>query len=225
MTILVALGFVPVVESVAVEPLFRVSIDPDLPGTSPQDPAPGMLLVATRALYDSRFGKSVVYLVEHDEAGTLGLIVNRSSDTSLLKALPDIKDKQAAAHTLNYGGPVGPSLILMLMRNESPTRGMAHVAGGVYISSDLQVLEEVLAAKKIASEVRFYIGHSGWAAGQLDYELERGSWHVVKADTDAIFSGDTDSLWDRLIERLEPLGIQVENRPALPDLAMASGSR
>jgi putative AlgH/UPF0301 family transcriptional regulator len=70
--------------------------------------------------------------------------------------------------------------------------------------------------------VRFYIGHSGWAAGQLDFELERGSWHVVAADTDAIFSGKTASLWDRLIERLEPRGIQVDNRSSLPILAFGT---
>ncbi|RLA12033.1 MAG: hypothetical protein DRQ59_08525 [Gammaproteobacteria bacterium] len=43
-------------------------------------------------------------------------------------------------------------------------------------------------------------GYSGWAGGQLDFELERGSWHVVAADPDAVFSGDTNSLWERLIE-------------------------
>ena len=69
------------------------------------------------------------------------------------------------------------------------------------------------------SELRFYIGHSGWAAGQLDFELVRGDWHVVAADTDAIFSGETDLLWNRLIERLEPTGIQVDNRPPLPILS------
>jgi putative transcriptional regulator len=96
---------------------------------------------------------------------------------------------------------------------------MAHVADDVYISSDRGVLEEVLAAKKPASELRFYIGYSGWAGGQLDFELERGSWHVVAADPNAVFSGDTGSLWDRLIERLEPTGIQVESRPFLSAMA------
>jgi len=104
----------------------------------------------------------------------------------------------------------------MLVRSESATEGMAHVVDDVYISSDRRVLDEVLAAKKPDSELRFYIGHSGWAVGQLDFELVRGNWHVVTADTDAIFSGETDSLWNRLIERLEPMGIQVDNRPPLP---------
>ena len=110
----------------------------------------------------------------------------------------------------------------MLVRSESPTEGMAHVADDVYISADRQVLDEALAAKKPGSELHFYIGHSGWGAGQLDFELTRGSWHVVAADTDAIFSGATNLLWNRLIERLEPMGIQVDSRPSLPILALGT---
>ena len=212
MAICIALGVVLAGKSVACGSLYPMSVSPALPGTTSQEPGPGMFLVARRALDGSHFGQSVVYLVEHGEEGTLGLIVNRSSDVSLSEALPDLEDRQAATHALYYGGPVGIPMILMLMRSESATRGMAHVAEDVYISSDRRVLEEILETKKPANEVRFYLGHSGWAVGQLDSELERGSWHVVKADTDAIFSGETVSLWQRLIERLEPTGIQVDNR-------------
>ena len=197
-----------------------VSITPALPGTSTAEPGRGMFLVARRALNDRHFGRSVVYLVKHGEGGTLGLIVNRSSDVSLSEALPDIEDKQATAHALHYGGPVGLSSILMLARGELATQGMGPVANGVYISSDRRVLDEILAAKKPESEVRFYIGHSGWAPGQLDAELEQGSWHVVAADNDTIFSGEMASLWERLIERLEPSGIQVDNRTSSPILAL-----
>ncbi|MCP4769584.1 MAG: YqgE/AlgH family protein [Gammaproteobacteria bacterium] len=221
MAIAVALGVALAGESVASEPLVPATIAPALPGTSTGKPGPGMFLVARRALGDSHFGQSVIYLVEHDEEGTLGLIVNRASAISLSEAVPDIDDERAEAHVLYYGGPVGLPMILMLVRSESATEGMAHVAEDVYISSDRSVLEAALAAKKPASELRLYIGYSGWAAGQLDSELVRGSWHVVAAGTDAVFSGETDSLWDRLIDRLEPAGIQVDNRPFSPAVAFA----
>jgi len=221
MAICVALGVALAGASVASGPLVPTSIAPALPGASTGKPTPGMFLVARRALAGSHFGQSVIYLVEHDEDGTLGLIVNRASAISLSEAVPDIEDKRATAHALYYGGPVGLPMILMLVRSESATEGMTHVSDDVYISSDRRVLEAALAAKKPASELRFYIGYSGWAAGQLDSELERGSWHVVAADADAVFSGETDSLWNRLIERLEPTGIQVDNRPFLPAMAFA----
>lgn len=206
----------------AVEPLYPASIAPDLPATRLAKPGPGKFLVAKRALNDLHFGESIVYLIEHGEDGTLGLIVNRSSDVSLSEAVPDIDDEKTTAHTLRYGGPVGLSMILMLMRSESVTKGMAHVADGIYVSSDRRVLDEMIATGKPATELRFYIGHSGWAAGQLDFELKRGSWHVIAADTDVIFSGKTDSLWDRLIEQLEPKGLQVDSRPSLPIVTLGS---
>ena len=220
-TICIVLGVALAGASIAGGSLISTSIIPALRDTIAGKPGPGMFLVARRSLYDSNFGQSVVYLVEHDEDGTLGLIVNRSSDVSLSEAVPDIEDEQAAVHALYYGGPVGLPMILMLARNESTREGMAHVVDDVYISSDRRVLDEVLAAKKPGSELRFYIGYSGWAAGQLDFELARDDWHVVPADTDAIFSGDTELLWNRLIERLEPTGIQVDSRPSMPILASA----
>ena len=222
MVICVALGVAQVGESVADRPLASVSVDLTLPGTSAGDPGPGMFLVASRTLYDPHFGESVVYLIEHGEDGTLGLIVNRSSDISLSEAIPDLEDKQATAHRLYYGGPVGLSMLFMLLRSETPTEGMAHVADDVYISTDRQVLDEALATGKPGSELHFYIGHSGWGSGQLDFELAQGSWHVVKADTDAIFSDETNSLWNRLIEQLEPMGIEVNNRPSLPTLVLGT---
>ncbi len=221
MAICIALGVALAGESVAGGSLVPSSTAPALADTITGKPGPGMFLVARRALGNSHFGQSVIYLVEHGEDGTLGLIVNRSSDVSLSAAVPDIEDKLATAHTLYYGGPVGLPMLLMLVRSDSATEGMAHVVDDVFISSDRRVLDQVLAAKKPDSELRFYIGHSGWAAGQLDFELLRGDWYVVTADTDAIFSGETDSLWHRLIERLEPTGIQVDNRPPLPILVSA----
>ena len=221
MTICVALGVALATGSIAGGLPVPTTVAPGFQDTNTGKPGPGMFLVAKRALDDSHFGRSVVYLVEHGKGGTLGLIVNRASDVSLSDAVPDFEDKQATAHALHYGGPVGLPAILMLVRSELATEGMTHVVDDVYISSDRQVFNEVLAAGKPDSELRFYIGYSGWAAGQLDFELVRGDWHVVAADTNSIFSDETDSLWHRLIERLEPTGIQVDNRVFLLILASA----
>jgi len=106
-------------ESVAGGSLDPISIATALTGTGTGEPERGMFLVARRALDGPHFGQSVVYLVEHGEDGTLGLIVNRSSDISLSEAVPGIEDKQATAHALYYGGPVGLPMILLLMRSES----------------------------------------------------------------------------------------------------------
>ena len=192
-------------------PCVVASIVPEIPHVPAEKPGPGVFLVAKRALGGSYFRQSVVFLIEHDENGSLGLIVNRSSEIRLADALPDIESGRATAHRLYYGGPVEPSVITMLLRGQSATPGMAHVVGSVYVSADRRVLDRALAANKDAGELRIYFGYSGWGAGQLDFELGRGSWHVVKADPDAVFSADSDSLWERLIEQLEPEGMEVRD--------------
>ena len=211
--ILVAIGFALALlragATIAGTPFVAASIAPGPPSAAAPKPAPGMFLVARRSLGGTYFGETVIYLVEHDAQGTLGLIVNRSSNIRLADAVPDIDEALAAPHRLYLGGPVEPAMIMMLLRSESAARGMAHVADSVYVSADRRVLDAALEARRRAGEFRLYVGYSGWSAGQLDAEIERGSWHVVPAHGDAVFAADSDSLWQRLIERLEPPGIEV----------------
>jgi putative transcriptional regulator len=211
-------------ESVREGSLNRLSDGRSLPTANLQAPRPGVFLVAQRGLTDPRFRQSVVYLVTHGHGGSLGLIVNRPGDISLADAVPDFAAEQAAKHALYFGGPVGLPMILMLMHSESVPEGMEHIADDVYVSSEQPLLEEALVATQSTQMLRFYIGYSGWGAGQLDFELAHDGWHVVAADIDAIFSNEPDSLWPRLIEQLEPSGIQAENQSPLSLLATAQNS-
>ena len=200
--------------------LMQVAIAQNLNVSSALEPAQGRFLVATRSLVDPSFGESVVYLVAHDEGGSVGLIVNRRSKLNLAETVPDLENAGGTDYSLYYGGPVELSMVLMLTRGGSEIEGLMHVGDGVHISSERPVLEAALASEEEARELRFYIGYSGWAGGQLDGELVRGSWHVVQGDPDAIFSADPGELWDELIDGLEPDGIQVEAVPASTVIAL-----
>lgn len=209
------LTFIAVVltgNSVAEDLLYPASTVPGLPFTDVGEPDPGRFLVARRALDGTYFGQTVIYLIEHDENGTLGLVVNRPSDINLDEVLPNLNHKRAGIHVLHLGGPVKPPTMLILMQGESVPETMQPVAGEVYVGSDRDSLESILVTEIPTDKVRFFSGYSGWAAGQLNHELDRGSWHVVAADTELIFSGPADMIWDRLIGDLEPIGIQVNNR-------------
>ena len=192
-----------------------------LAGKSLLKPEKGMFLVSSRSLNDAHFGQSIVYLIEHDTHGSVGLIVNRSTDVSLSEAVPEIDNPRAKFHTLYYGGPVGLPAILMLASIEQPLEGMTHIEDDVYISPDRNMLDKALEAETSTIELQFYLGYSGWAPGQLDMEIADGSWHVVKIDSSEIFSGEIESLWQRQIERLEPLGIQVKHSATGAVLARA----
>ena len=205
-----SLPLCPLITASAGDGLLPVLLSPSNPRASTVGPAPGMFLVARRSLQDSNFSQSVVYLLEHDDRGTAGLIVNRPSRIRLSEAVAEIDAEAASGHALYFGGPVGISQITMLLRNEAASPLLTPVDGGVFVSANRQVLERLLAAGKPENELHFYLGHAGWAAGQLEFELLHKHWHLVAGDAEAIFASDIDSLWKRLIQRLEPTGIQVK---------------
>jgi putative transcriptional regulator len=175
-----------------------------------QEPAPGLFLVSSRKLTDPHFSHTVVYLVAHNEDGSLGLVINRPTDIRLADAVSNVKEDEADDHAIYYGGPVKRSMITMLIRSETQNPLVSQVADDVFFSHDRRVLDRLLAERKPAGALRFYMGHAGWVAGQLQHEIGRGDWFVLDADPKAIFSTRPASLWTRLIEKLDPGGLYVE---------------
>lgn len=182
-----------------------------------QAPAPGLFLVASRDMADPHFSRTVIYLVSHDDdTGTLGLVVNRPSKILLADAVSGIGKDTVDDHPVYYGGPVRHSMITMLIRSEQEDPLVRQVAGDVFFSHDRRVLDRLLAEQKPGNALRFYMGHAGWVAGQLQQEIRRGDWYVVDADPAAIFSTRPASLWNRLIEKLDPGGLYVEFEGVFP---------
>jgi len=186
--------------------------DPAPPGTMETQPAAGMFLVAQRDLRDPHFSRSVIYLLEHGPEGSAGLIVNRPSGLKLSEAITGIREQVAARYSLYFGGPVQHGQIMMLMRNTGQTRLIRRVVGDIYVSADRNVMNRLLAENKPPDELHFYVGHASWSAGQLARELQGDSWHVIEGDPQAVFSTSPGSLWERLIEQLEPDGLYVLDR-------------
>jgi putative transcriptional regulator len=175
-----------------------------------QAPAPGLFLVASRSLTEPHFSRTVIYIVGHNDGGSLGLVVNRPSEIRLADAVSDVEEGEGDEHAIYFGGPVKHSMISMLIRSEKENPLVQQVADDVFFSHDRRVLDRLLAEQKPATALRFYMGHAGWTAGQLQQEIERGDWYVVDADPAAIFSSRPASLWTRLIEKLDPGGLYVE---------------
>ncbi|MGD8630094.1 MAG: YqgE/AlgH family protein [Gammaproteobacteria bacterium] len=183
-------------------------------------PAPGLFLVASRDLTDPHFRQTVVYLVTHNDAGSLGLVVNRPSEILLADAVSGVEEAAGDDHPIYYGGPVKHDMITMLIRSEKENPLVRQVAGDVFFSHDRRVLDRLLAEQKPVNALRFYMGHAGWTAGQLQQEIRRGDWYVIEAEPAAIFSTRPASLWNRLIEKLDPGGLYVELEGLSPSRVM-----
>lgn len=176
-------------------------------------PAAGMFLVARRDLKDPNFYRTVVLLTRHGAHGSLGLIVNRSTGMRLTDVLPDLDTPEAANHALYFGGPVARWRVVMLIRRGEPGEDIVHISDDIYFSAEQPVLDALLAQRKPANELRLYAGHAGWGPGQLGFEMARRDWHLMKADSESIFGGKEDELWERLIRKVEPAGLIVRGEP------------
>jgi putative transcriptional regulator len=182
---------------------------PSTPNES-RKPAPGMFLVATRSFQDPDFNESVVYLLQHDTHASFGVIVNRPTPVRLSEWLPDIEGTTLASRTVYDGGPVNPEMMVIVLENRAWENDyeaglVRHVLDGIFASVNPVIVERLLHEKGRPFErVRFYYGHIGWVPGQLEQELEHHYWHLVNGNADEVFGPEAGSLWQRLIERLEP---------------------
>lgn len=165
-------------------------------------PAKGRFLVAARGLRDPNFSQTVILLTKYSEEGAMGLIVNRATNIGLAGLLT-LEGVEKRTETIYIGGPVQRSAILLLARSKTPPEKSEQIVGDIYLSANRDLLEEYIAGPHGDESFRLYSGYSGWAAGQLGFEMERGSWHVFPADADTVFSARPSKVWQQWIDRTE----------------------
>jgi putative transcriptional regulator len=177
---------------------------------APSSVAKGVLLVASPSLEDPNFRQAVVLVVEHGPEGTVGLILNRSTNVLLSKALPDITALKGTSYRLFAGGPVEPTRFLLLFRLKEPPADARLVFDGVYLGRTPMVLERIITEAKPTETFRAFAGFSAWAPRQLELEMHLGAWAILPADSIGMFDKDPAVLWQDCISRLQaPRGERV----------------
>lgn len=169
------------------------------------------MLIAAPILVEDMFRRTVVYLLEHDGGGSVGVILNRPSHTPVGHVLPDWQHAVAKPGVVFTGGPVQQDGALCLgLATEIPAErpgpqglfpdsgGLRPVTGGV-CTVDLDGDVELLSA--ITTRLRIFAGHSGWEGGQLDAELAEGAWFVSDGSPADVFSESPAQLWRTVLAR------------------------
>ena len=175
--------------------------------TESQRLAPGLagqLLVAEPKLDDPNFDHTVILVLQHDADGAMGLVVNRPYGTAptaeLLSRLGVDAGPVKGETLLFYGGPVQPSVGIVVHSAEYARADTRRVTAGIAVTSDPAILADMAVGKGPRRTVPV-LGYAGWAAGQLDQELAQGSWFSIPADPDLIFAPETDKAWERALAR------------------------
>jgi putative transcriptional regulator len=176
----------------------RIAVKPEVPNDGHTRLARGKFLVANRSLQDPTFVETVVLLVDYDDHGALGVVVNRPTGVPLTAALPEVKELRKRKDPIFLGGPVARDRMVLLLRATAAPPESVQVFDQVYATGSLSALRRSLGH---GESVRAYAGYAGWGPGQLDSEVDRGDWLIGPADSKAIFDDPPNDVWSRFVER------------------------
>ena len=174
----------------------------------------GQLLIASPALIDPNFRRTVVLVVAHDEDGAVGLVLNRPTETEVTEAIPELGELVTEGALISLGGPVQTEAVVVLAEWTDPDEAGAMVFGDVGLMGSEAESDRVAAATR---RVRVFAGYAGWGGGQLEAELDELSWVLESAEVEDVF-GDEDDLWASVLRRKGGAFKLVATMPEDPSL-------
>jgi putative transcriptional regulator len=151
-------------------------------------PLTAILLIARSDLPDPNFADSVLLVMNNLGPAPIGIIVNQPTGVAVSKLFPDLKRLSQLRDKVYYGGPVDFGSIWFLFRAATPPQHAIQAFDGVCLSANRELLLDLLGRDKPMEGLRIFVGHAGWAPGQLEDEINRGDWTLERADSSAIFN-------------------------------------
>jgi putative transcriptional regulator len=178
-------------------------------------PEKGRLLISEPFLPDPNFERTVVLLCEHNEEGSFGFVINKPSILKLSEVMEDIRQDDVVF----VGGPVQQDTLHFLHRNTN-IENAVKICGDIYWGGDFENLMTHLDTAKLKpSDLRFYLGYSGWGPGQLESELEDDSWIVCNFVTDELlFDTEPTEIWKKALDSMGGRFSMYSNYPVDPRL-------
>lgn len=178
----------------------------------------GQLLVASPAISDGIFDRSVVCMLHHDDFGAIGVIINDPSGLAIDELLPRWADLTVKPSVVFDGGPVEPNGFIgvgLALPGADDDESFTRLPDSGLVTVDLDADPAIVAAS--VSQLRIFRGYAGWSAGQLDGEIAAGGWFIVDADED-VWSAHPDDLFEAVLRRQRGDLRWFANAPADPSL-------
>ena len=178
-------------------------------------PGKGKFLISEPFIKDPAFGRSVILLVEKNELGTVGFVLNHKLNVSVA----DVLDSLPIENNLYQGGPVAHDSLHFLYHGNKPVSRSVKVMPNLYWGGDFQeLIGKVNNGEILHEDLRFYIGYSGWEPGQLEYEMDEKTWIVAPADIKSVFELSAEKLWRQTMRSLGGEYALMANSPLDPKL-------
>ncbi|MFT6204629.1 MAG: putative transcriptional regulator [Spirosomataceae bacterium] len=183
--------------------------------TNDQEPAAGKLLISEPFINDNNFDRTVILLCEHNENGSFGLVLNQEMPLKL----SDIIESNYSEQPIFTGGPVEQNTLHFLHRLGSEVAQTVEVTENVYWGGNFDYVKTMLNFQNQPhSDVRLFVGYSGWEPGQLQNEINRNSWYISNADAALVFDTPAKSVWRETLRRMGGNYRVISNYPTDPRL-------
>ena len=174
-----------------------------------ESPLKGKVLIASENLLDPNFARAVVLIVQHDENGAMGLIINRALETTVQEAWTQVSSvPYVNDDPLYQGGPCEGPLIVLHTRAD---KGQMEVTGGIWLSSDADAVKALV--DESVEPLKFFVGYAGWTGMQLETELTEGAWQVAEIDP-SLLMATPRGLWEEL-QAAARRALRTHMRPAI----------
>lgn len=168
----------------------------------PEDKIPekGRILISEPFLPDTFFNRSIVFLTDHTPEGSVGFILNKKLDIKVCDAISGFEGWE---ETLNMGGPVAPDTLHYLHTLGEEVQGSVHIHGNIWWGGDIDTIRKLITFKRVKeSQIRFFLGYSGWSSGQLERELKENSWVIARIRPDAVMKSRGQDAWRKILKGL-----------------------
>jgi putative transcriptional regulator len=159
----------------------------------------GQLLLASPALRDPNFARTVILIGMHSDQGAMGVVLNRPSDMTVGEAVPQLEQAVPEEELVYVGGPVQPSSVVCLAEFLDPSPAGLLVLGRIGFPAPDAGIEELTEA---TARRRVFAGYAGWSEGQLDAEVADGDWIAHAAIPDDVFTDEPQDLWSAILNRM-----------------------
>ncbi|MFN8209739.1 MAG: YqgE/AlgH family protein [Bacteroidales bacterium] len=180
-----------------------MNTDLDLFTILPEDkiPGKGKILISEPFLPDTFFNRSIVFLTDHGENGSVGFILNKKLE---IKVCDAISGFDSWDETLNMGGPVAPDTLHYLHSLGEEIQGSVHIMGNIWWGGDIDTIRKLIAFGRVKeAQIRFFLGYSGWSAGQLERELKENSWVIARIRPDVVMTSRGQDTWRKVLKSLD----------------------
>ena len=184
----------------------------------PEDKVPekGKILISEPFLPDSFFNRTIVYLADHNPDGSVGFILNKKLEIKVCDAVSGFDGWE---EYLSMGGPVAPDTLHYLHNLGDKIPKSVWVDENIFWGGDIDIIRKMISGGKLNnSQIRFFLGYSGWSAGQLERELKENSWVIAKINTDIVLNNQVENTWKRVLRGFKNKYRMWADFPESPDM-------